>query len=231
MKARTLELQRWLNIKGIAGYVQQDGVPGPQTRQAILDTFSNKRAPAITGEQLTALAMRLRCTVKQIAAVARVESAGGGFLPSGQPKLLWERHYFWRRMRIVIPLLSNPAPGGYTIDADNDGINDSWEKMADAMMLNPRYAVESASWGKFQVMGAWWKDLGYRSSFEFAWRMRESEYEHYEVLARYIEKNGMLEAVRALSTNPEDCRAFAKGYNGPAYAKHGYHTKLAAAMR
>lgn len=231
MNEAVRRMQLWLNARGVADPIEADGLRGPATRQAILDTFANRNAPAVKNADLIALARRLGCSVAQIRAVAKVESAGSGFFPSGRPKLLWERHYFWRRLRIIIPLLSNPKAGGYTTDADRDGINDNWEKMADAMMRNPTFAVESASWGKFQVMGAWWKQLGYRSSFDFAWRMRTSELEHYEVLARYVEKNGLRPALRALSPDPETCRAFAEGFNGPAYERGGYHRKLAAAVR
>jgi hypothetical protein len=35
----------------------------------------------------------------------------------------------------------------------------------------------------------------------------------------------------ALSANPDDCRAFARAYNGPGYEANGaYHVKLARAM-
>lgn len=38
----------------------------------------------------------LGCEVAAIKAVAEVESAGSGFLSDGQPKILFERHYFSR---------------------------------------------------------------------------------------------------------------------------------------
>lgn len=223
------DFQRWLNAHG--AQLVEDGMPGPRTRNAVFSIFANRNAPAITHEQLAGFAKRLGCTVKQINAVAAVESSGGGFLDSGLPKVLYERHYFWRRMRIVIPLLSNPAPGGYTIDADKDGLNDSWEKIADAAMRNPIAAFESASFGKFQIMGAWGSKLGYPNSIEFAYSFSRSEAAHYEALVRYIEVFGLRAAVQQLSSDPETCKAFARGYNGKNYAKLGYHIKLARAMR
>jgi hypothetical protein len=80
-------------------------------------------------------------------------------------------------------------------------------------------------------MGFWWKALGYPSAIDFAWSMRESEAGHFDALVRYIQHNKLAGAFRALSTDPETCRAFAKGYNGSGYRKFEYHIKLARAMR
>jgi hypothetical protein len=222
------DYQRWLNAHGATLTV--DGKGGPKTRSATFAAFTNKLAPAIAYPELDAFAMRLGCTASQLCAVALVESAGGGFQNDGMPKVLYERHYFWRRLQIKIPLISDPAPGGYTVDADHDGLNDSWEKIADAAMRSPEAAFESASFGKFQIMGAWAKKLGYANAIEFAYSMVQSERCHYEALVRYVETFGLKPALRQMTSNPETCRAFAKGYNGPGYAKFDYHRKLARAL-
>jgi len=157
---------------------------------------------------------RLGCSVAQLSAVAAVESGGGAFFTSGHPKILWERHYFFKRLQIRIPFISDPSPGGYTMVANRNGVNDSWEKLADAAMRAPGWAFESCSWGKFQIMGAWWEKLGYPSAAEFAWSMRESEAGHYEAFVRYVETFGLVPAIRAVDGNPMNARPFAKGYNG-----------------
>ena len=223
------DLQLWLNAHGASLIV--DGLRGPATRSAILNVFVNRSAPAVTSADIAQIAARLGGTPRQVAAVAKVESAGGGWDNAGRLKCLYERHYFWRRSRVLIPVLSNPTPGGYTIDADRDGINDSWEKVADAAMRSPLAAFESASWGKFQIMGAHAKSLGYSNAIEFVWALSRSEAAHYDALAKFIEVNGLRTAFKQLSTNPDHCRAFARGYNGSGYEKGGYHRKLAEAMR
>lgn len=223
------DLQLWLNAHGASLVV--DGKPGPATRSAILNVFVNRSAAAVTPADINLIAARLGGTSRQVAAVAKVESAGGGWDDAGRLKCLYERHYFWRRIQIKIPFLSNPSPGGYTIDADKDGINDSWEKVADAAMRSPIAAFESASWGKFQIMGAHAKSLGFANAIEFVWALSRSEYAHYDALARFIEANGLRQAFKQLSSNPEHCRAFARSYNGTGYEKGGYHRKLAEAMR
>jgi hypothetical protein len=224
-------LQTWLNAKGWKPQLTVDGVPGPATREAFYGIFANRAAPAVTDVQIDLFAHRLEGPSSSVRAIATVEASGSGFLTTGHPKILWERHKFFDRWRVRIPLISDPVFGGYTLDADKDGINDSWEKLTEAAMLSPAAALESCSWGKFQVMGFWWQKLGYPSVAEFAWSMRESEAAHYEAMVRYIEKSGLKRAFQKLSADPEDCRDFARGYNGKGYEKGGYHLKLADAIR
>lgn len=228
MNTKVLELQKWLNSKG-AGLVE-DGRGGRNTRNAILTLFVNTDAPKVTHTDIVGIASRLAVSIYQVQAVTETEARGSGWDRQGRLKALWERHYMWKRIRKSVPLLSNPKPGGYTLDADRDGINDSWEKIADAACKWGIVAFECASFGMFQIMGAWWKDLGYASAIDFAWELSQSEYANYEALARYVEKNNLLPAMRKISSRSEHNKAFARGYNGPAYAKNNYHQKLARAM-
>lgn len=232
MNEKILALQVWLNIKGAAPRLVEDGKRGPATRRAVIETFRNTAASAITIPERIAFADRVGCTPRQLETIARTESNGGGWDNSGLLKLLWERHYLWRRVKVSIPLLSNPKPDPkeYTIDANRNGINDSWEKLADAsMQFGFGIAAECASFGKFQVMGAWWKDLGYSSPAEMIWLLSRDEAAHYDLLCRYIEKNKLQSAAQAISGNPPDCLPFARGYNGPA--QKGYDVRLANNFR
>lgn len=198
---------------------------GEPWREKLIAEFTNKEANAISAAGLQGFADRLGVSLKQLNAVAAVESAGGGFDNKGRPKILFERHWFHRLTngRWSVKDYSNPRWGGYR--------QSSWGKLLDACERDPDAAFASASWGKFQVMGLHWSRLGYLSSYAMAWTTAQSEGDHYEMLARYIEAFGLVDEMQALSTNPDDCRAFAKGYNGPAYARNKYHIKLARAMR
>jgi hypothetical protein len=217
------DFQAWLNEHGASLLV--DNLFGPRTRSAVLALFSNMQAPAVTENDIGSIADRLRCSVKQVKAVARVESGGSAFDHNGRPKILFERHYFHRLTegRWSVAPFSNSKAGGYS--------EDSWQKLADACARDPWAAFQSASWGRFQVMGSHWKKLGYLSPLSMAWLMRQDEYGHYEALARYVEAFGLLDEMRALSSDPDDCRGFARLYNGPGYAAMRYHEKLAEAMR
>jgi glyoxylase-like metal-dependent hydrolase (beta-lactamase superfamily II) len=52
-----------------------------------------------------------------------------------------------------------------------------WEQMADAAARNEGAALESASWGLFQIMGFHWRALGYASAESFALAMTKGELE------------------------------------------------------
>lgn len=216
------EFQRWLGAHGQPVVV--DGKPGPQTRAATIAAFTNNCASAVTDDDIDAIADRLGCTVKQIRAVAAVESGGAAFDKQGRPKILFERHLFHRLTNGAHGLtpFSNPKGGGYA--------EDSWVKLTYAACKDAKAAFGSASWGRFQVLGLHWLALQYPSALEMAYSTVTSEAAHFEMLARYIEHNGLKPAIQQLSTDPEDCRDFARSYNGPSYRKFSYHEKLARAM-
>ncbi len=223
-----MNLQTFLNGKGAALVV--DGKFGPMTRDAVIEVFRNRNAPAATAADIRQIAIDLGCTERQIKAVAKVESAGGGWDDKGLLKCLWERHYLWRRVKLAVPFLSNPSPGGYTIDADKDGICDSWEKLADATgLFGFNTAAECASFGKFQIMGAHWKALGYLSVSDFIWQLSRSEAAHYDAFGRFIRANNLIGALRAVDGDPASCTPIARGYNGKG--QKGYDHRIAAAYR
>jgi hypothetical protein len=234
-QANRIALQQFLNSRGAGLTV--DGAVGPATRKAIWQMFAGATTPA-TPAEISSVAAQLGADSAQVRAVAAVESSGGGFLPSGHPKILFERHWLFRRIgrslsasSVVGAFLAASAPGGYTLDADRDGINDSWEKLMEACAVDPVAAFESCSWGKFQIMGGHWKALGYPDVFRFAYSMVGGEWGHYKALAAFIQANRLAPALRRLGTDPAQNEAFAKGYNGAGFRKHEYHLKLARAMR
>ena len=230
------ELQEWLNNHGATPKLIVDGVGGTKTKNAIYQVFTNKSATAVTEAELQTLAKELGDTnTKRIRAVSTVESGGAGWFNSGLPKILYERHYFYRLVSTATRKLTgwfiNAVAGGYTTDSNKNNINDSWEKLADAACINPDAAFQSISIGKFQVMGAHYKMLGYSHPIEMLWDARNSERAHYKMLVGYIKGTNLTKAFLQLSTDPEKCRAFASGYNGSQYTKYNYHLQLAKAMR
>lgn len=215
-------LQEWL--RGLGQKIDLDGLAGSATRAAIPSAFVNLNAPAITPAQEQAIADRLGCSLKQVRAVARVEAAGAGFDNSGRPKILFERHVMHRLTGGIYSKTSwsNPQWGGYS--------ESSWDKLANAACADFWAAFASASWGKFQVMGENWKGMGYPSPHALAFSATRSEMAHYELFAGFIEMKKMKDALRAISTRPDDNRPFCRLYNGEDYERNNYHVKIAEAM-
>ena len=231
-------VQKWLNIHGALPALKIDGVGGTLTRNAFINVFIKKSARKITQDELKAIAYELGdANTSRIKAVASVESGPyGGWFASGLPVILYERHKYWQFVKKaankVKSWFSNPVAGDYTMDANQNGINDSWEKLSFAICKEPLAALKSVSIGKFQIMGMWYQECGYSHPIDMLWAARNSELAHYQMLRDYIVKVANLQAAfLQLNGNPENCRAFAKGYNGSSYAKYSYHIKLAKELR
>ena len=202
-----------------------DGAFGPASRAALLAHFTNPQAPAITGPEIAAVAAKLGCTVAQIMAVASVESSGSGFDNHGRPKILFERHLFHRMTdgKFSPASFSQAAGGGYN--------EPSWDKLGAACGKDPDAAFAAVSWGKFQVLGMHWSKLSYASPYDLAHSTVSGEAAHYDLFARFIATFGLMDALRKVSRNPDDCRDFAKGFNGAGYRNFDYHTRIAAAVK
>ena len=174
----------------------------------------------------------LGITPAHIKAFAEVESSGDGFLPTGEPKILFERHVFYQRLvknrgqsfadtvRKTDPDICNPSAGGY------GKYSEQHPKLQRAVAIDRPSALESCSWGAFQVMGYHWTTCGY-NSVQGLVNAAYSESGQLDMLVRFLKANpGIIHALRA-----KDWPTVARLYNGPAYAKNAYDTKLAAAYK
>jgi peptidoglycan hydrolase-like protein with peptidoglycan-binding domain len=162
-------------------------------------------------------AQLLGVEVEIIRAVHEVEAAGKGFLADGRPKILFERHIFFRetggRFAASHPHLCNRRSGGYL------GNEREWPRLEEAKTLDRTAALRSASWGLGQVMGFNHKLAGYDNVEDFVLDMYESESKQFKAMLGYIQ-NATKAMVPALRNR--DWRVFARDYNGkgnvPVYA-------------
>ncbi|MFC6489540.1 N-acetylmuramidase domain-containing protein, partial [Nitratireductor sp. GCM10026969] len=95
-----------------------------------------------------------------------------------------------------------------------------------AARIDRQAAYESTSWGVGQVMGAHWSWLGYESAEALVEEARSGPRGQLALMLRYIEKEDLTGALRR-----REWSAFARGYNGPNYAKNNYHLRLSLAHR
>lgn len=160
----------------------------------------------------------------EIHAVLEVESAGSGFDSKGRPKILFEPHVFYRNLsgekrdRAVREGLAYPTwrTGQYP--------RDSYPRLIAAMAIDETAALKACSWGLGQILGENHKACGYETVQEMVKDATLSEGAQLEQMIRFVKSKRLDAALRR-----HDWAAFARGYNGASYAKHGYHTKLAAA--
>lgn len=205
-----------------------DGVAGPRTLAALMGT---KPRWALTQQALISAAKSLKVPVAAVQAVAEVESAGAGFIADGLPTILFERHVFFKRLKLhgfdamlvsrQHPDIASSIPGGY-----KGGMSEH-ERLARAAAIHPVAAIESASFGRFQIMGYHWARLGYASAPAFNAAMSTSESHQLEAFSAFIKSDPALH--QALKS--QHWANFARLYNGPEYAKNRYDQKLSAAFK
>lgn len=172
-------------------------------------------------------AKRIGCPIAAVKAVAQVESAGGGFIAPGVPKILFEPHIFWKQLRLkgITPIISDicyPVWGTKPYGK----VSIQHDKLAKASSINRDAALKSASWGLFQIMGFNHKACGCATIQEFINAMYDSEDTHLELFVSYIINSYLDDELQNL-----DWKGFARGYNGPAYTKNKYDSRLASAYK
>jgi len=190
--------------------------------------------PALTDADYANSAASLGVDVNALKAVAQVESAGSGFGDDGRPIIRYELHRFQakthRRFHKTHPYLSQPK--WHDGDRYHDGTQErEYSLLYNAMLLNYQgdlaveEAISSTSWGKFQVMGENWSDLGWKSALDFASDMYVSEANHLKAFVNYVQFNGLVPALKG-----HHWATFAAGYNGPNYADNDYDGRMRRAF-
>ncbi len=214
-----------------------DGLAGPSTLKALRGEDCSK---LLKESDLIDGAKRLGVPVIVIKAIAEVETMGEGYLPNGKPKILFERHrmYFYLNQKYgkakasalmaKHPNIVNTKTGGY------HGGAAEYTRLSQAKQHDESCALQSASWGRFQLMGENWKSLGYASVQEFVAHHEQSESLQFEAFLRYCEtKSGevddkdwkLIDALRQ-----ENWHVVFTLYNGRNYKKLGYDTKFLRVM-
>lgn len=210
-----------------------DGVAGNKTQTSLA---GGDCAKLLRNNDLIAAAERLGVPLASIYAINEVESKGKGFLENGKPVILFERHIMYRQLSkvrhegddpaelkrhadqlaAVNPALVNPKSGGYS------GGTAEHQRLAMARLIDDTAALESASWGAFQIMGFHWQRLGYTSVQDFVAAMSAGESQQFDAFTRFIETDPVLH--KALKARK--WAEFAKLYNGPDYQRNLYDVKL-----
>jgi N-acetylmuramidase len=173
------------------------------------------------------LAEVLEVETAALRAVAEVESKGSGFLPAPaiRPKILFEGHAFHKltggRYDDDYPNLSYP---NWDRSQYSGSLAGEWKRLDQACLLDRAAALQSASWGMFQIMGFNYSYAGYLDVEAFVADQHAGAEEQARAFARFISRPPFLKALRK-----KDWTAFARAYNGPGYRQNKYDTKIGTA--
>jgi hypothetical protein len=258
-------LQRALR-ETVAPDITVDGVYGNQTVKAMAKFCIVNGCSDHAAEQMLAKYIETRYTsaaaFKQAAAelgvpesyvraVAKVETNGESFLKDGRVKILFERHWFYKKLKealqkpsvrtqvanrlrmavetptdLLLGAIVNAWPNICNPERGGyKGGEAEWERLNFAMGFDVESACQATSFGGYQVMGFNHKASGYNSAQEMMVALSTSESKQLLAMVSFIKANPAMHAC----LKKGDWAGFAEKYNGSAYKENKYDTKLAAA--
>lgn len=154
-----------------------------------------------------------------------VETRGTGFDQQGRPRILFERHKFYKyvpaekRTEAVNAGLASKTPGGYGKESEQ------YDKLLRAIKIDRKAALYACSWGLGQVMGFNHLLAGYQTVDAMVEAFMADEENQLQASVNFIKNTGLADELRR-----HDWAGFAKGYNGENFRINRYDEKLAEAF-
>lgn len=183
--------------------------------------FQSQGRP-LSDEGMGQICSNLGVSEPEVWAVLTVETRGFGFLQDRRPQILFERHVFHRLTNGKFDSghenISYAKPGGYAGGAGE------YTRLENAISLDREAALQSVSWGIGQVMGFNYEVAGFNTIDDMVAAMVKDENAQLLAMSNFIKGNNLDRALQR-----QNWVSFAHGYNGPAFKKNEYDTRLAAA--
>lgn len=194
------------------------------------------RAQRLDDIDLPRIASRIGVGEDELHALIEVETKGGGFDSRGRPRILFEPHVFYRclsgvrRDKAVAQGLAYAKWGQKPYGKESE----QYPRLMRAMAIDETAALKACSWGLPQILGENHAMVGFGTVQDMVRAFLDDEEAHLEAMVAFIRAAKIDDDLRRIAglTRPataEDWREVARTYNGPKYAKHGYHTRLAKA--
>lgn len=188
--------------------------------------FKGAARPVIP-EEIDKIADDLGVEPAAFRSVIAVEAAGSGYDKQGRPKALFERHHFYKHLKDAPGLQANAVAQGLAYPRWGEksypkGSDAVYAEIERAVAIDEEAALLSTSWGLGQIMGSNFRLAGCKDVKSMVEEAMESEAGQLRQMASFIKSSGLLPHLQQ-----KNWVSFAKGYNGPAYAKNGYDVKLA----
>jgi hypothetical protein len=229
-------------------FKKNTGVTDPEA-MALLKKYIEQRY--VTDTAFAAAAQLLGVKESYVRAISEVESAGESFLKDGRVKILFERHWFYKKLKealasasvrwAVAKKLNMPenTPGNLLLAAMVNGYPNicnperggykgneaEWDRFNFAMDIHAESACQATSYGGYQIMGFNHKSCGYATAKDMMLALASSESKQLLALVAFVKANPSMH--KALKE--ANWAKFAECYNGSAYKENKYDTKLAAA--
>lgn len=199
-----------------------------------LSVAPKDRHGRLTEEDFREVAEELGVEVAAIKAVVDIEAgkSHNGFWSEGKPLINFDLSMF-RRMaqRNKVNISKYTQSHAVVFARPNTSRYGSRQAAQQARLdaartIHDLSAIQGTFWGMFQIGGFNWNKCGAESPEQFVELMSRSERDQLELFANFIRNTGLLTHLKN-----KNWALFARGYNGPGYAKHGYHTRLAASYK
>lgn len=181
----------------------------------------------LTEQDFEEVAEKLGVEVAAIKAVVDIEAGKThqGFVAPGKPLINFDLTMFRRFATRRGVNLSKYSKSHSIVFTSSKGSQTRAHRRLDAAKtIHHNAAIEGTFWGMFQIGGFNWKKCGASSLDDFVEKMSRSERDQLDMFAEFITNAGLLKHLRQ-----KNWAAFARGYNGPSYARRSYHTRMASA--
>lgn len=187
-----------------------------------VDTIIN-----LTEQDFEEVAQKLGVEVAAIKAVVDIEAGKThqGFVAPGKPLINFDLTMFRRfATRRGVNLSKYSKSHSIVFTSSKGSQTRAHRRLEAAKTINSNAAIEGTFWGMFQIGGFNWKKCGAESLDDFVAKMSRSERDQLDMFAEFITSTGLLKHLQQ-----KNWAAFARGYNGPSYARRSYHTRMASA--
>ncbi len=215
-------------VRGVldALVASQDSSEIADLEQAPAENPDADRYTKLTEKDFEIVANELGLEVAVIKAVVLIETGNQmkGFWAPGVPVINFDKtmyNRFRQKVKSKEGAKGEKVPAGLTGYALRE-----WTQLINARKVNAQGANMGTFWGMFQIGGFNYKTCGCDTVDEFVRQMAESEFQQLELFATFIRNGGMLQDLKN-----KNWAAFARKFNGPGYARRGYHTKMAEAYK
>lgn len=180
---------------------------------------------SLSEKAIDSISKKFAIDTATIRAFADVEASGFGFLVDGRPRILFESHWFHKltdgKYDATNPNISTP-----TWVQNYRGGTAEYSRLEEATNLDKIAALQSTSWGLFQILGVHYKEAGYNTVEEFVHDQFESTEKQIEICFKFIVNKNLDDDLRE-----HRWVDFVRSWNGPFSTQNNYAERLAEAYK